>query len=140
MWIYSEMRSRKYQFLFEFNRTVASHCACIQAGYDIFWQRGSLSQIALMATALLGQIESYDSAQEEWPQYVERLEQFFVANEITGEAKAEKRRATFLLVVGHSSYTLLRSLIAPAKPAEKTFKELVEVLSKHYSPQPTEMM
>ena len=43
-----------------------------------------------MATALLGQIESYDSAQEEWPQYVERLEQFFVVNEITDEAKSEK--------------------------------------------------
>ena len=93
-----------------------------------------------MATALLGQIESYDSAQEEWPQYVERLEQFFVANEITGEAKAEKRRATFLSVVGCSSYTLLRSLIAPAKPAEKTFEQLVEVLEKHYSPKPTEVM
>jgi len=43
-----------------------------------------------MATALLGQIESYDSAQEEWSQYVE---QFFVANEITGEAKAERCEA-----------------------------------------------
>ena len=43
-----------------------------------------------MATALLGQIESYDSAQEEWPQYVERLEQFFMANKIMGEAKDEK--------------------------------------------------
>ena len=91
MWIYSGTCSKKYQFLFELNRTVASHCACIQAGYDIFWRRGSLSQIALMATALLGQIDSYDTAQEEWLQYVERLEQFFVANEITGGAKAEKR-------------------------------------------------
>ena len=45
-----------------------------------------------------------------------------------------------LLVVGRSSYTLLRNLIAPAKPADKTFKELVEVLSKYYSPQPTEVM
>ena len=90
-----------------------------------------------MATALLGQIKSYDSAQEEWQQYVERLEQFFVANEITGKVEVEKRRATFLSVVGCSSYTLLRSLIAPA---DKTSEELVAVLSKHYSPQPTEVM
>ena len=81
----------KKSIFIELNRTVASHCGvCIQAGYDIFWRRGSLLQIALMATALLGQIESYDSAQEEWPQYVERLEQFFVVNEITDEAKSEK--------------------------------------------------
>ena len=44
-----------------------------------------------MAAALLGQIESCDSPQEEWPQYVQGLEQFFMVNEITGEVKAEKR-------------------------------------------------
>ena len=46
-----------------------------------------------MATGLLGHIEPFDSAAEEWPQYVERLEQFFVANDITGEDNAVKRRA-----------------------------------------------
>ena len=45
-----------------------------------------------------------------------------------------------LSVVGRSSYTLLRSLIALAKPVDKTFEELDEVLSKYYSPQPTEVM
>ena len=73
-----------------------------------------------MATGLLGQIDQFDSAVEEWPQYVERLEQFFVANDITGEDKAVKRRATFLSVVGRGTYNLLRSIIAPAKPTEKT--------------------
>lgn len=69
-----------------------------------------------------------------------RLEQFFVANEITGDDRAVKRRATFLSVVGRSDYNLLRSLIAPAKPIEKSFEELVEVLTAHYSPRPTEVM
>ena len=71
---------------------------------------------------------------------MERLEQFFVANDITGEDKAVKRRATFLSLVGRSAYNLLRSLIAPAKPTDKTFGELVSVLTKHYSPKPTEVM
>ena len=35
--------------------------------------------------ALLGKIEQFDLEQEEWLQYVERLEQFFEANDITGE-------------------------------------------------------
>ena len=64
-----------------------------------------------MATALLGHIDQFDPAGEQWPQYVERLEQFFVANEITGDGKAVKRRATFLSVVGRCTYNLLRSLI-----------------------------
>ncbi len=73
---------------------------------------------------------------------MERLEQFFVANDITGDDSAVKKRATFLAVsiVGRSAYNLLRSLIAPARPAAKTSEELVEVLTAHYSPRPTEVM
>ena len=52
-----------------------------------------------MATALLGHIDQFDPVGEQWPQYVNRLEQFFVANDITGESKAVKRRETFLAVV-----------------------------------------
>ena len=85
----------------------------------------------MMATGLLGHIEHFVPAVEEWTQYVERLEQFFVANDVTGEDKAVKRRATFLSLVGRSAYNLLRSLIAPAKPTDKTFGELVSVLTKH---------
>ena len=59
-----------------------------------------------MAT-LLGKLEPFDADQEEWPQYVERLEQFFVANDIVGDGKAEKRRATFLSVIGPAPYKLL---------------------------------
>ncbi len=54
----------------------------------------------MMATALLGHLEQFDPALEEWPQYVGRLEQFFVANDITGDDNAIKKRATFLAVVG----------------------------------------
>ena len=93
-----------------------------------------------MATGLLGHIDQFDPAAEEWPQYVERLEQFFEANDITGEEKAVKWRATFLSVVGKSAYHLLRSLLAPAKPTEKTYEELVRELTNHYSPPPSEVM
>ena len=64
-------------------------------GQDIFWQwiTGSM--------ALLVKIEQYDPEQEEWPQYIERLELFFEANDLTGDSKADKRRATF----GHRTST-----------------------------------
>ena len=84
-----------------------------------------------MMAALLGRIDQFDPEQEEWPQYVERLIQFFEANDITGEDKAAKRRATFLSVIGPTPYKLLRSLIAPTKPTDKTFEELVAVLTVH---------
>ena len=90
--------------------------------------------------ALLGRLDQFDPEQEEWQQYVERLVQFFEANDITGDDKAAKRRATFLSVMGPAPYKLLRSLIAPTKPTDKTFEELVAVLTEHYSPQPPEVM
>lgn len=73
-----------------------------------------------MAKALLGHLKQFNPALEEWPQYVERLEQFFVANCNTGDDGAFKRIATFLSVVGRSVYNK-PSLIAPAKPTDKTF-------------------
>ena len=90
--------------------------------------------------ALFGKIEAFNPQQEEWPQYVERLEQFFEANDLTGEDKAVKRRATFLSLIGPESYKLLRSLLAPVKPKEKSYAELVAKLTEHYSPTPSEVM
>ena len=93
-----------------------------------------------MSTSLLGRIDSFDPDREEWTEYVERLEQFFEANSITGEENATKRWATFLSVVGPGPYKLLRSLLAPTKPTEKTFEQLVAVLTEHYSPPLPEAM
>ena len=52
--------------------------------------------IALMA-ATFGKVEEFDYKKEEWSQYVERLQHFFVANDIVD---AEKKGAVFLSVVG----------------------------------------
>ena len=75
--------------------------------------------------------------QEEWPQYAERIEQFFKANKIAGE---EKQLATFLSLIGPQTYKLLASLVAPSKPGEKKYTEVVEELKNHYDPQLSEIM
>ena len=91
-------------------------------------------------STLLGEIGPFDQSVEEWPSYVERLEEYFEANGITGDGNAAKRRAVLISVVGPKSYTLLRNLVAPTKPKEKTFEELVAALTEHYSPRPSEVM
>ena len=53
-----------------------------------------------------------------------------MANDLTGEGKATKRRSVFISVVGPASYKLLRSLLTPEKPTEKTFDQLAETLTK----------
>ena len=53
---------------------------------------------------------------------------------------AEKKRASFLTVVGPTTFKLLRSIIVLETPADKTFEELVEVLTKYFSPLPSEIV
>ena len=99
-----------------------------------FWRRGGIFPI-IMAT--LGKVDEFNASKEEWPQYEERLTHFFQANDIDD---AGKKRAVLLSVVGPVTYKLLRNLLAPAKPGEKTYDELVETLSAHYSPPPSEII
>ena len=54
-----------------------------------------------------------------------QTEQFFVANGITDDAK---KVAILLMVIGGKAYTLLQNLLAPAKPAEKSFNVLAKVM------------
>ena len=89
---------------------------------------------------LLGKVDAFDPELEDWPQYVERLEHFFEANGIVGDANAAKRRSTFLSVIGPAPYKLIRSLLSPELPGDKTFEELAQTLSSHYSPTPSEVI
>ena len=84
-----------------------------------------------MKMATLGKIGEFQPSVEDWTQYAKRLEFFFTAN---GIATAEKKCATFLAVVDPTTYKLLRSMLAPKKPGEVAFNEIVKVLSDHYSP------
>ena len=90
--------------------------------------------------ATLGKIDPFDPEVERWPEYVERLDQYLEANDIVGEGKQAKRRAVLISVMGPAAYKLARNLLSPAKPTEKTYEDIVTVLTKHYSSVPTEVM
>ncbi|KAM7284440.1 uncharacterized protein ISCGN_001534, partial [Ixodes scapularis] len=82
--------------------------------------------------ATLGRIEPFDEAGTDWPTYIERLDQFFVANDV----KPERQVAAFLSLIGAKTYALLKSLVAPDIPASKSYIELVAILREHLSPKP----
>ena len=84
--------------------------------------------------ALQGVIGTFDSAQEDWCEYTERLMYYFVASDITSE---DKRRAILLTVVGPNAYRLLKTLASPKRLEELRFSELVELAKKHYNPKPS---
>ncbi|KAL9987157.1 hypothetical protein ACROYT_G001414 [Oculina patagonica] len=68
---------------------------------------------------------------------IERLEQYFLANDVEDAAK---QQAILLSICGIKTYALLRDLLQPAKPAETTFKKIVETLEKHFSSKPSEIV
>ena len=53
--------------------------------------------------ATLGKIGKFQPSVEDWMQYTKRLEFFFAANGIT---TAEKECATFLVLVGPTTYNV----------------------------------
>ena len=87
--------------------------------------------------SILGKVKEFDRKREEWLQHVERLDHFFVANNIID---GDKKRAFFLSVVGPKPYRILTSLLSPEKPGEKSYHQLVELLKKQYDPRPSEIM
>ena len=83
--------------------------------------------------ATYGKIDEYDES-EEWTQYVERMDHYFEANEIE---EYDKKRSIFFSVLGAKTYKLVRGLTRPATPKDKTYKELTEIIKKHYVPKPS---
>ena len=87
--------------------------------------------------AVFGKVEEFDSDKDDWLTYVERVNHFFKANSITGN---EQKQAVFLSVIGPSTYKLLKSLLAPEKPGDKPYKDLVKKLTEHFNPTPSEIV
>ena len=85
--------------------------------------------------ACVGKAPEFDLNVESLGAYARRLEQYFIANGITGDGQAAKRRAVFLSVVGAKTFGLLEDLVAPTAVSECNYDRLVEVLEAHFEPQ-----
>ena len=58
-----------------------------------------------------GSVGEFVDQEEDWTSYCERMDQYFIANDI---ADVSKQRAIFLSSCGKPTYSLLRSLVSPA--------------------------
>ncbi len=87
-------------------------------------------------TGLNGAVAPFDSTQGELVKYAERLENYFIANDIVVEGK---KRATFYILlhcVGPAMYRLIKTLALPGTPQELTFDQLVETVKNNFQPKP----
>ena len=67
--------------------------------------------------ALVGQVREYVNGTEDIASYIERVELYFAANYV----KADYKVATFLAFIGADAYGVLRNLLAPERPKDKSF-------------------
>ena len=83
--------------------------------------------------AVYGHLSEFNTTDGAWDTYCEQLEFYLQVNGITD---ATTKRDVFLSSCGDSCYRLLRNLIAPKKPKEKKFDELIAALKGYFSPTP----
>ena len=81
---------------------------------------------------IMGKLEEFDLSTDTVSLYVECTKLFFAANSIT----AERQVLIFLNVIGKTNYQLLRNLLSPSTPGDKSFSELVDTLKGHFEPKP----
>ncbi|CAB4010092.1 Retrovirus-related Pol poly from transposon [Paramuricea clavata] len=85
--------------------------------------------------ATIGKIYVFDEIQESWERYVERVQHFFAANDVDDNHQVP----TLLSLIGSKTYSLLKDLLLPEKPADKNLDEIVSTLKKHLNPKPLEI-
>ena len=76
--------------------------------------------------ALIGKVEELQE-NDNWIEYTERLDQSFLANKITDKGK---KQVVLVSSFGVKTYKLIRNLVSPGKPSDKTFAELVNIVKK----------
>jgi len=80
----------------------------------------------------IGAILEYDE-KEEFQCYLDCIEQFMVANDITGDGK---KKTMLISVIGSSVYGFLKNLLMPEKPVDKSYTEWKDALLTHCAPWP----
>ena len=81
--------------------------------------------------ATYGTVGQFNPKAEKWDFYVERLQEFYVAN---GIDDAARKRAILNSTVGADTFKLIRDLLSPTEPKDATFDNIVDKLAKHYTP------
>ena len=96
---------------------------------------GSTPQIPIQMTTTVGKLDNFDPNKETWECYFERLEQFTVIDNIAPERKV----ACLLAVMGPSTDGVLRNLVYPEKPKDKSLDEISTVLEERLTEKKVEI-
>ena len=63
-----------------------------------------------------------------------------ISRQMMSSMPASNARYCSALPVGPATYQLIRNLLAPAKPTDKTLKQIVDAVREHHHPRPSVTM
>ena len=89
--------------------------------------------------AIHSSISELNPRLEDWNCYTEWLKHYFIANGIKADA-CDQRRAILLSICGPTTYQLIHNLFAPAKPTNKTYKDIITLVKDHHHPTPSSIV
>jgi hypothetical protein len=78
-----------------------------------------------------GRLGEFEEEKDEWCDYQERLDQLFIAKDITEEAK---KKAILLSSCGRGAYRLIKKLVLPIKVGDESYTTICAKLANHFNP------
>ncbi|XP_072751068.1 uncharacterized protein [Anoplolepis gracilipes] len=97
-------------------------------------------KVRLSVTMPVEKITEFNPNIDDFDSWAGVLTNYLIANgidEATGDNTTKKKAITILLSsISVSTYSFLQSLVSPARLKEKTFQQLISVLTNHYKPAP----
>ena len=96
----------------------------------------------------IGHVGDFDPALKSFDSYLERLDEYFIANGIgvpssradaaAKQLAARKKSAAYNSIIGKTAYATLSDLTKPSKRSEKTYDKLCGLLKAFYQPKTVE--
>ena len=93
--------------------------------------------------SFLQYFDKFDSRNENFEIYIERLENYFELCDIPKKIVVEnveisnpKKAQTLLQFIGRENYVILRNLVTPHNPSVLTYEEIKTYLNNYYNPKP----
>lgn len=79
----------------------------------------------------VGHLSEFDAINSIWPIYKRRMDNYFIANEITDN---KRKRAILLNLLNEETYQLVFNLCLPIEPEKKSYSDLINLIDKHFKP------
>ncbi|XP_031330712.1 uncharacterized protein K02A2.6-like [Photinus pyralis] len=79
--------------------------------------------------ALIGTIEPFAPGTSDIEAYIERMDLLFICNIV----EEDKKVPLFLTLIGTETYSILKDLVSPDNPKSKSYSQLKEALTTHFS-------